>query len=56
MSNICKYMIKSPDIKLNFNCRIKANYNEVNKKWNIYDTTSNTLLLDNVDWLISTDK
>jgi len=56
MSSICRHLVN--DVKINsvFNQRIKAYYGKMNRKWTIVDIESDKVLLNDIDWLISTDQ
>lgn len=55
MSSICRHLVNEVKINTVFSQRIKAHYG-MNRRWMIVDEATDAILLDEVDWLISTDQ
>lgn len=55
MSSICRHLVNEVKINTAFSQRIKAHYG-MNRRWMIVDEATDNILLDEVDWLISTDQ
>jgi len=55
MSSICRHLVNEVKISTAFSQRIKAHYG-MNRRWKIIDEATDKVILDEVDWLISTDQ